>query len=261
MPDLLIEKRGHTTIFTLNRPDQMNSLGGTITRDLVAGLADFEADPEQYVAIITGAGDRAFSAGGDLKGMAATAAAGDHMPISHQPDMAGISTSSKITIAAINGLAVAGGLEIAISCDIRIASDQAWFGVFEVKRGLTAGTAVNVLARLIPYGAALDLMLTGDRMSVEDALRIGLIEQIVPHGTVLDAALAKADTICQNSPAALWGTKQVARYWRNLMLTEQHQFYLGVNERVLASGDAAEGTTAFAEKRPPVFHSAWPQTD
>jgi enoyl-CoA hydratase/carnithine racemase len=260
MADVLIDKHGHTTVFTLNRPDQLNALGGTIHEDLAAGLAEFENDPEQYVAIFTGAG-RAFSAGGDLKGMAKTAAAGDHMPISHLPDSNGIAASNKITIAAINGLAVAGGLELAISCDIRIASDQAWFGVFEVKRGLTAGTAVNVLARLIPYGTALDLMLTGDRMTVEDALRVGLIQHIVPHGTVLDAALARAELICQNSPAAVWGTKQVMRFWRNALLTEQHAFYLDINERVLASGDAAEGTTAFAEKRSPTFRSAWPESE
>src|ERR1700722_8677390 len=137
MPDVLIDKQKHTTIFTLNRPHRMNALGGTLSSELQAGLREFEDDPEQYVAIITGAGEKAFSAGGDLKEMAERAAGGSAMPVADHPDSNGIAASNKITIAAINGLAVAGGLELAISCDIRIASDKAWFGVFEVKRGLT----------------------------------------------------------------------------------------------------------------------------
>ena len=125
MADLLVEKQGHATIFTINRPDRMNALGGTVNADLSAGLKEFEADPDQYVAILTATGDRAFCAGGDLKEMADGAATGSRLPISPQPDISGLAACEKVTIAAVNGLAVAGGLELAISCDIRIAARDA----------------------------------------------------------------------------------------------------------------------------------------
>jgi enoyl-CoA hydratase/carnithine racemase len=258
MPDLLIEKHGHTTVFTINRPERMNSLGGTVSADLTEGLKEFQADPDQYVAVITGAGDKAFCAGGDLKEMAAGAESGTRLPISPQPDFGGLDKIDKVTIAAVNGLAIAGGLELSISCDIRVASENAWFGVFEVKRGILAGIAVNVLPRLIPFGAAMDLMLTADRMSVEDAYRLGLVQQVVPHDQLMDAVMKKADMIAENSQAAVWGTKQVLKFWRNLMLADQQRYYEAVIHRVLLSGDVLEGPKAFAEKREAKFSQKWP---
>lgn len=258
MADLLVEKHGHTTIFTINRPERMNSLGGTVMRDLDAGMQEFQADPDQYVAIITGAGDKAFCAGGDLKEMADNAASGTRLPISSGPDIGGLAACEKVTIAAVNGLAIAGGLEVAISCDIRIASENAWFGVFEVKRGILAGVAVNVLPRLMPMGAVMDLMLSADRLSVEDAYRLGLVQQVVPHDKLIETALAKADMIASNSQAAVWGTKQVLKFWRNALMAEQQRYYEAVVHRVLLSGDVHEGPRAFAEKREPKFSNKWP---
>jgi enoyl-CoA hydratase/carnithine racemase len=258
MPDVLVEKQGHTTIFTINRPERMNALGGTVMADLAAGLKDFQADRDQYVAIVTGAGDKAFCAGGDLKEMAEGAAAGTRLPVSKAPDIAGVGACEKVTIAAVNGLAIAGGLELAISCDIRIASEQAWFGVFEVKRGILAGVAVNVLPRLMPMGAVMDLMLSGDRLTAEDAYRLGLVQRVVPHEQLMDAALRKADMIAQNSQAAVWGTKQVLKFWRDALMAEQQRYYEAVVHRVLLSGDMHEGPRAFAEKREPSFRNAWP---
>ena len=135
MPDLLIDKEGHTTILTINRPDQMNSMGGTVHEDLKQAMIEFQQDSNQYVAIITGAGEKSFSAGGDLKAMAARSEARAALPISQVPDLDGVAACEKVTIAAVNGLAVAAGMELAISCDIRVAADHAWFGVFEVSRG------------------------------------------------------------------------------------------------------------------------------
>jgi enoyl-CoA hydratase/carnithine racemase len=258
MADLLIEKRGHTTVFTLNRPERMNALGAAMISDLTAGFREFQSDPSQYVAIITGCGDRAFCAGGDLKEMAEKASGGKRLPLSPAPDIAGIAACEKVTIAAINGLAIAGGLELAICCDIRIASENAWFGIFEPKHGILAGVAVNVLPRLMPMGIVMDMMLSGRRLTVDEAYNFGLVQKIVRAEDLLETAIAKADSIAKNSQAAVWGTKQVLSYWRNMMMAEQQRFYEAVMHRVLLSGDVFEGPRAFAEKREPAFRQAWP---
>jgi enoyl-CoA hydratase/carnithine racemase len=258
MSDILIEKQRHTTIFTLNKPERMNSLSASMLAALAEGIRDFESDPDQYVAIITGAGDKAFCAGGDLKEMASNAADGSRLPLSRNPDIAGIAACDKVTIAAVNGLAVAGGLEVAISCDIRIAADSAWFGVFEVKHGIIAGVAANVLPRLMPIGAVMDLMLSGDRLNAEMAHQWGLVQRVVTRDRLLETAIAKADMIAQNSQAAVWGTKQVIKSWRNASMAEQQRYYEAVQHRVLLSGDVFEGPRAFAEKRRPAYRNGWP---
>lgn len=258
MPDIVVEKQRHTTVFTIDKPERMNALGIANAAELAEGIAEFAADPDQYVAVITATGDKAFCAGGDLKEMAANAQGGRRLPISPGPDIAGIAACEKVTIAAVNGLAVGVGLELALCCDIRIASDNAWFGVSEVKRGIVAGVAVNVLPRLMPIGTVMDLMLTGDRLGAEDAYRLGLVQQVMPRDKLLDAALEKADTIAKNSQAAVWGTKQVLKFWRDALMAEQQRYYEAVVHRVLLSGDVHEGPRAFAEKRAPSFRQAWP---
>ncbi|PAK28042.1 hypothetical protein CJD44_00950 [Streptomyces sp. alain-838] len=225
MADLLVDRHGHTTVFTINRPERMNSLGGTVMADLDAGLAEFRQDPDQHVAVITGTGDKAFSAGADLKEMAARAEGGTAVPVSRQPDIAGLAACEKVTIAAVNGLAVAAGLEISISCDIRVASHNAWFGAFEVERGFLAGVAVNVLPRLLPIGTVMDMMLTGGRLSAEEAHRLGFVQQLVPREELLDAALKKAEAVSRQSQVAVWGTKQVIKFWRDAMMAEQQRYY------------------------------------
>ena len=211
----------------------MNSLGGTVLEDLTAGLEEFNRDPDQFVAIVTGTGDRAFCAGGDLKEMASRAASRGQLPVAPRADLAGLSACEKVTIAAINGVAVSGGFELSLCCDIRIASPNATFGVFEVKRGILAAVAVNVLPRLIPIGAAMDLLLCGTMLSADDALRIGLIQEIVPLDQLVESALKRADMVAKNSQAAVWGTKQIVNYWRNAFLTEQQLFYQAISHRVL----------------------------
>ena len=130
--------------------------------------------------------------------------------------------------------------------------------MFEVKRGILAGIAVNVLPRLMPFGAVMDLMLTADRLSVEDAYRLGLVQQVVPHDQLMDAVMKKADMIAENSQAAVWGTKQVLKFWRNALLADQQRYYEAVIHRVLLSGDVLEGPKAFAEKREAKFSQKWP---
>jgi enoyl-CoA hydratase/carnithine racemase len=259
MSDILVEKHGRTTVFTLNRPAVHNSMTRSMTADLAEAVREFNADPDQYVGIVTGAGDKAFCSGADLKNMAAEVSEGSRFPVHGWPDIAGISDSEKPIIAAVNGLAVAGGCEIAISCDIRIASTTAWFGLFEVKLGVIAGVAVNILPRLMPMGAAMDMLLSADRLAAEDAYRLGLVQKLVEPGQLMDVALKKAEMIAANSQTAVWGTKKILKFWRDLMLAEQQNLYEAVAHRVLLSGDIHEGPKAFAEKRAPKFKNRWPQ--
>lgn len=259
MSDIVTEKHGHITVFTLNRPDQHNALTRAMRTEIGELVRAFNADPDQHVAIFTGAGDKAFSAGADLKEMATEVGAGDRLPVSAWPDIGGISDSEKPIIAAVNGLAVAGGCEIAISCDIRIASTNAWFGLSEVKVGVIAGVAVQVLPRLLPMGTAMDMLLSAGRLTAQDAWRLGFVQQLVEPGELLDAAMKKAEAIAANSPTAVWGTKKIVKYWRDMMLAEQQSLYEAVAHRVLLSGDVKEGPKAFAEKRKPNFAKGWPR--
>ncbi len=174
MPDLLYEKRDHVAVFAMNRPERLNALGGTLMADLTAALADFDADPEMRAGILTGA---------DLKEMNqrnvdrgdADAPRRTFDPATTLP----FSRSRKPFIAAINGLCIAGGLERALDCDIRICSTEAWFGLFEVKRGILAGYAIHHLARLIPFSDAVYILLTGDRIEADQAHRMGLVSEVL----------------------------------------------------------------------------------
>jgi enoyl-CoA hydratase/carnithine racemase len=259
MADILVERHGRITVFTLNRPGQHNALTRAMRTELGELIREFNADPDQYVGIITGAGEKAFSAGADLKEMAGEVQDTDHLPVSSWPDIGGISDSEKPVIGAINGLAVAGGCEVALSCDIRIASTNAWFGLFEVKVGVIAGVGANILPRLIPMGVAMDLLLAAERLSAEDAYRLGLVQALAEPGHLMEATMRKAEMIAANSQAAVWGTKKIIKFWRDAMLAEQQALYEAVAHRVLLSGDVHEGPRAFSEKRPPRFSNRWPR--
>ena len=223
-------------------------------------MAEFDADPDQYVAIITGAGDRAFSAGADLTEVAArTAKSGAANIGTNSVDLWGVGSSPKPTIAAVNGLAVAGGLELSLNCDIRIAADSAWFGVFEVKRGIMAGVAVNLLARYMPLGDALYMLMTADRVTAQDALRLGLVQKVVPRDQLMDESIRVAEMIAANSQVAVQASKRVAYFWRNLAIRESLEYYKSINQRLMLCDDPLEGPRAFAEKREPKFSNRWPE--
>jgi len=258
MTELVVDKQDHVTILTINRPERLNALNSGVLTELTSALKDFEQDPSQYVVILTGAGDKAFCAGSDLKEMAADAASGGALPILTNVDIAGLAASEKVTIAAVNGLAIAAGLELSLCCDIRLASSNASFGSFEVKRGIVAGIAVHLLPRLMPIGAVMDLMLCGKELPAEEALRLGLVQQVVPRDQLLDVALERADMVARNSQSAVRGTKQIIRFWRDSLMAEQQRYYQAVTHRVLLSGDVFEGPKAFVEKREPSFRSTWP---
>lgn len=258
MPDeVLVERRGSVMVITLNRPENLNAQSRSMLHDLASAVHELNQDSALSVGIITGAG-RAFCAGGDLKEMAADSAAGtwDHMP--RQPDIAGVAASEKPVIAAVNGLAVGGGLELSACCDIRVASSSAWFAAPEGSRGILAGIAVTTLARLMPIGAVMDLLLSGDRMTADDAFRLGFVQKLTRPEDLMDVALERAELIANQSPSAVLGTKAVVKFWRDAMLAEQQRYFEAVMHRVFLSGDFQEGPTAFAEKREPLFSSSWP---
>jgi enoyl-CoA hydratase/carnithine racemase len=255
MPDLLYEKHDHYAIFTMNRPERLNALGGSMMEEMDAALADFTADPAMRCGIVTGAG-RAFSAGADLKEMSqrdSVAAPGSARGQRFEPAMVRLSRNPKPFLAAVNGLCLAGGLERALDCDIRICSTEAYFGLFEVKRGIMPGYGIHHLARLVPFGEAMYIMLTADRITPEDALRIGLVHQVTPPEDLMPRAVAIAEMIAANAPLAVEGTKAVAQQWRQLQIDESYRYGEWVGRVVLNAEDAKEGPLAFAEKRPAVW--------
>ncbi len=253
MPDLIYDKFENHAVFTMNRPERLNALGGSMQTELSAALADFGDDPAMRAGIVTGAG-RAFSAGADLKEMNQRNQEGQTpggsrsleaaMPFSRHP---------KPFIAAVNGLCIAGGMERALDCDIRICSTEAFFGLFEVKRGIMPGYAIHHLGRLIPFGEAMYILLTADRVSPEEALRIGLVREVLSPDALMPRAIEIAKMIAENAPLAVEGTKSIAQQWRQLQIDESYRFSNWVGRTVLDSEDAREGPRAFVEKRPPVW--------
>jgi len=267
MPYMLYERypTGHYAIFTMNRPERLNAQGAVMRQELESALSEFTSDPEMRVGIVTGAG-RAFSAGADLREMAErNAAAGSAEDQEHQaaipPEVRieglrlsqPFSRNPKPFIAAVNGLAIAAGMERAADCDIRIASTAAYFGLFEVKRGILANYAINSLARVMPFGEAMHLMLTGDTLSIEHAHRLGFVQEVLEPEQLMPRAVEIAETIGANAPLAVQGTKAVAQFWRRFGLEESLQLNAWVGHRVQNSEDAKEGPLAFAEKRPPMW--------
>ena len=266
MPDLLYEKRDGVATITLNRPEQRNSFSPQPMVLLARAWKDFREDKAMRVAILTGAGDVAFCAGGDLKlllplftGARKPETEWDHELMNHLGEV--MSTALlrpfelyKPIIAAVNGYALAGGAEILQSTDIRIASTTASFGLSEVKRGLVPGAGSMVrLQRQIPYAKAMEILLVGDNMSAEEAHRIGLVNEVVEPAALMPRALEIAHKIARNAPLAVQAIKEAAIRSNGLPLEEAYAIEHECSARVTASKDAREGPRAFAEKREPVF--------
>ena len=200
MSSLRIDRHGHVTVFTLDRPEKRNAYDDATMDELGDAFVAFEADPEQYVGIVTGAGD-AFCSGNDLSspGGGRIRTGPRRFPLT---DMFGVGATTKPVIAAVNGLAVAGGCEIALACDFRIAADTAWFGLFEPKRGLVPGAAIQLLPRMLNYGDASWMLLTAARVDADEALRIGLVTKVVPGDDLLAETYKMARKIAAGPPLA-----------------------------------------------------------
>lgn len=265
MPHLRYEKDGPVAVLTFDRPERRNALSPESIVRLAEAWQDFRDDDTLRVAILTGAGDRAFCAGGDLQRL---------MPLftgARQPedewdhrlmgDLGQMGTALlrpfelyKPIVAAVNGFALAGGSEILQSTDIRIASRTASFGLSEAQRGLVPGGGSMVrLPRQIPYCKAMEILLLGNRMSADEALRIGFVNEVVEPEALLPRAREIADRLARNAPLALRAIKRTVIETSGLPLEEayriEHQHAAGV----MASEDAREGPRAFMEKREPSF--------
>ncbi|WP_209427640.1 crotonase/enoyl-CoA hydratase family protein [Pararhodobacter sp. SW119] len=245
---VLYDIRGPAAILTLNRPAQRNSVDAEMTGALRSNLSRFEADENARVGILTGAGD-VFCAGMDLKafldgdGEAILFGDGHFAGFVNAP-------RTKPVIAAVNGPALAGGCELALACDLIIASDTAAFGLPEVGVGLFACAGGPFrLARRIPATRALELALTGDRLPAEEALGLGLVNRVVPKSEVLDAAVALAARIARNAPLGVAASLALSR-----AASAEHDLW-ELNDALWAkvgiSSDAREGPLAFKEKREP----------
>lgn len=255
------ESEGAVALLTIDRPKVHNALDFETSDVLVDAWMRFRDDDSLRVAILTGAGERAFCAGADLRGVGdfyKKLTSSQRLRRSEQvPGLGGITKNlaiDKPIIAAVNGHCLAGGLEIALACDLRIASENATFGLPEVTRGIIPGAGgTQRLPRLIGPERALDLILTGRRIDAREAERIGLVTRVVPLDDLRQEALSMASAIAENGPLAVRAAK--AAVWRGLDVSLEEGLRLEqlLAEPVRQSEDAQEGPRAFFEKRKPEF--------
>jgi enoyl-CoA hydratase/carnithine racemase len=248
------EKSDHIAYLTLNRPDVRNALHTPAHVECADALADFEDDKDSWVMIITGAGDLAFSAGMDLRYRPAEGAPPVQMP---PGGFAGLTNPrhfklTKPIIAAVNGFALGGGLELAMACDIVIAADTATLGLPEVKRGIIAGGGgVHRLPRQLPLKIAMGYLLTGKNISAEEAQRWGLVNEVVPAAELMDAARRWANEIAEAAPLSVRATKEAALAGLELSLDEAYNTTFPATQAMRGSNDSREGVAAFGERRKP----------
>ncbi len=255
-PAALIERRGNVLLITLNRPEARNAVNAAVSIGVGDALHAAQNDPEIRAVVITGAG-QSFCAGADLK--AISRRENLYHPEHGEWGFAGYvqHVIDKPTIAAVNGTALGGGTELALASDLVVAEERTSFGLPEVKRGLiaAAGGVFRIVDQL-PRKVAMELLFTGEPMSSADALKWGLINQVVPDGSVVDAALALAERITVNAPLAVWASKRVAAGVDDGVITGDEAGWTRTMREmgaVLRSADAKEGPLAFAEKREPVW--------
>ncbi len=255
--DVTYEKKGKIAVFTMNRPQAMNSLGGEVVNLLLQSLLDFRDDPALWVGVLTGSGDKAFCVGADLKSWAQSGL--PRMSREGKPDIANtwhqLTHSLKLykpLIAAVNGYALGGGLELMLLCDIRIAAEHARFGLPEIKRGfMPGGGGTQRLIRMLNWCHAAQILLTGKPLSAEDAYRVGLVNQVVPLERLMPTALEWAEGIAEAAPVSVRAVKEAMARGINLTLEDALAMERELTVGIRNSEDFAEGVRAFAEKRTP----------
>ncbi len=246
--EVLVEVSDGIMTITLNRPEAKNAANKALSVGIAEAMDELDSNDDIRVAIITGAGGT-FCSGMDLKAFVS-----GELPMVEGRGFAGITEKppQKPLIAAVEGFALAGGLELMISCDLIVAADNARFGIPEVKRGLAAAAGgLMRLPRQVPPRLAMEMALTGDFIDATRAVDMGLINRVVPAGTALEAAKELAATICANGPLAVKVSKQVmveSAEWTSADMWEKQT---AMTQPVFTSQDAIEGATAFAEKRAP----------
>ena len=253
----LTERWGNTLVITINRPEARNAVNQAVSVGIGDALAQAQDDPEIWAVVITGAGDKSFCAGADLKAISR----GENIFHPDHPEwgFAGFVQHfiDKPVIAAVNGTALGGGTELALASDLVVAQASAQFGLPEVKRGLIAAAGgIFRIVEQLPRKIGMRLLVTGEPITAEEAARWGLINEVVPDGTVLDAAMALADRITVNAPLAVQASKRVAVGADDGVVTAETDAWKRSNRAmrgVFSSQDAMEGPLAFAQKRAPVW--------
>jgi enoyl-CoA hydratase/carnithine racemase len=265
---LIYEVKDRKAYITMNRPERMNALSRGLMSDLREAFQAADADPNVFVVILSGAGGRSFSAGADLKEMASRMESerdGDGgqagPPLTarpqvarggHMPGFDDVNNCTKPVIAAVDGYCMAGGMEIALYCDIRLATRNSSFAMPEPKRNLLSGPAFVHLSRMIPLGEAMKIELTGEPIDAERAYQIGLIQGVYEDRAALEAAADQmADKILENSPLAVQFLKRIVKDGRDMTVDHQWKFAEMFAFTLGRTEDALEGPKAFAEKRKP----------
>ena len=252
---LIYEKKDKIAHITINRPEAMNAMDPATYKELSEAWIDVRDDPDIWVAIITGAGDKAFSAGADLKKTIGRPVEAWHFWQTQEEQILnrGLEVWKPI-IAAVNGYCLAGGMTLLLATDIRIAAEHATFGLSEVSRGILPGNGgTQRTIQQLPYPVAMYFLLTGERMNAEDALRAGLINKVVPLSELMTEAERIARRICENAPLAVRAIKELAVRGQYLSIEQGLRLEQAIQRVLSTTDDAKEGPRAFAEKRKPVW--------
>ncbi len=256
MPVVLYEKKDKIAYITLNRPEVRNAINVAMEEELERIWNDVAADPAVWVAIVAGAGERAFSSGADIGDLAD----GAQQPGKSQyhTELGGLRLLGpmriwKPFIAAVNGYAIGSGFTLALSCDMRVAADNASFYYSEIKRGIPTAVASVLLPRYVTFGQAMEVLLTGDSVDAWQAYRMGLVNKVVSPDKLMSAAEDLARRICEAAPLAVQASKEIAIRGLSMPVAEGLRFGNMVRRMVRDSQDAKEGPRAYAEKRKPVW--------
>jgi len=255
---IIVERKEHLLIVRLNRPEVLNALHPYIQLELGQVFNEFEDDPNMWIAILTGVGEKAFSAGADLKWAATTSVEEQREAYAKVRNQAGyLIRNFRITkplIAAVNGLAFGGGFELALSCDLIIAAENAAFCLPEPVVGrVPSGGGIHRLVRQIPYHVAMDILFTRKRMSAQEGVQLGFVKEVVPFNQLIEEAEKIATLIMEGSPLAIRTIKQMAIDGLQMTLKEALFANFPLFTKFLQSHDFIEGPKAFAEKRKPVW--------
>lgn len=248
---LLYEKKGRIAIITLNRPEVLNALDPETYEEFSEACIDIRDDDNVWVAIITGAGEKAFCAGGDIKKSISRLLEGN---LKVPPSIRKGLQVYKPFIAAINGITTGGGVEIALACDIRIVAEEATFTIAEARLGLIPGQGgTQRLPRIVGLTKAAELMFMANTIDAHEAYRIGLVNKVVPRQELMSTAIDWAERICQNGPLAVRAIKEAMLRGLDMTLEEGLQLEESIMNTLVTSKDSKEGVKAFIEKRKPVY--------
>lgn len=252
---IVYEKRDQIAYVTINRPESLNALHPPANKEMLEAFTDFRDDPETRVAIVTGAGERAFCAGDDLKYQVAHGKPGEPYPEYDRYPLGGITHDFKCwkpIIGAVNGYALGGGMELALACDILVAADHATFGLPEPKVGVVAGAGGPYrLTRQVPLKIAMGMLLTGLSIDAQEAYRVGLVNEVVSSDQLMEAAERWASQIIEGAPLTATATKQMALNGLDLPFDEAMESWPSEYRKAMESADYFEGPRAFSEKRKP----------